>query len=143
MTRGRVAAGALGALALAVVLVAVGRWERDHRADEQVAGMKRVLAAVGPLDSPSLSAFRYLTDFQCLLYRRGGNRVALELCIDPAGRVVEAIDRRGSGDPEIWSLRDDRERSTIRVDRAEVDRLLVRMGVPRRLIREAHARGAS
>jgi hypothetical protein len=142
VNRRRLAAGAVGALALAALLVAVGRWERDHRADEEVVGMRRVLAAVGPLDSPSLSAFRYLTDFQCLLYRRGENRVALELCFDPSGRVIEAIDRR-SGDPRIWSLRDDPRRSTIRVDRAEVDRLLVRMGVPRRLIREAHARGAS
>jgi hypothetical protein len=131
-------AGALAALVAAALLVAVGRWERDRRADEQVEGMRRVLAAVGPLDSPSLSAFRYLTSFQCLLYRRGANRVALELCFDVDGRLIEAIDRR-SGDPEIWSLRDDRERSTVRVDRGEVDRLLIRMGVPRRLIDVLHA----
>lgn len=133
MSRRRVLAGLLGAIALAALLVAVGRWERARRADEQADGMRRVLAAVGPLDSPSLSAFRYVTKFQCLLYRRDGNRVALELCFDVDGRLIEAIDRR-SGDPEIWSLRDDPTRSTIRVDRREVDRLLVRMGVPQRLI---------
>jgi hypothetical protein len=138
----RVLAGGIAVLVVAVLLVAVGRWERAHRADEQVDGMGRVRAAVGPLDSPSLSAFRYLTNFQCLLYRRGANRVALELCVDAHGRLVEAIDRR-SGDSKIWSLRDDPERSTIRVDREEVDRLLIRMGVPRRLIDEAHARAAS
>jgi hypothetical protein len=136
------AAWVLAALAVAALLVAVGRWERGHRADEQVSGMRGVLAAVGPLDSPGLSAFRYLTNFQCVLYERGGNRVALELCFDADGRLIEAIDRR-SGDPEIWSLRDDPSRSTIRVDRAVVDRLLVRMGVPQRLIDVVHARGAS
>ena len=132
----------LAAVALAALLVALGRWERSRRADEQAEGMGRVLAAVGPLDSDSLSAFRYLKNFQCLLYRREVNQVALELCFDVEGRVIEAIDRR-SGDPRIWSLRDDPERSTIRVDRAEVDRLLMRMGVPRRLIDAAHAVGAS
>lgn len=138
----RLAAGVLAALALAALLVAVGRWERGHRADEQMEGMRRVLATVGPLDSPGLSAFRYLSNFQCLLYRRDGNRVALELCFDIDGRLIEAIDRR-SGDPEIWSLRDDPTRSSIRVGRAEVDRLLIRMGVPRRLIDFLHARDRS
>ena len=142
MTRRRLASLVLAVVAVAALLVAIGRWERSHRAEEQSAGMARVLAAVGRLDNPSLSAFRYLTSFQCLLYRRDGNRVALELCVDVRGRVVEAIDRR-SGEPRIWSLRDDPTRSTVRVDRATVDRLLIRMGVPQRLIDQAHARGAS
>jgi hypothetical protein len=131
-----------GAVAVAVLLVLVGRWERDRRAGEEIRGMESVLAAVGPLDSPSLSAFRYLKNFQCLLYRRDGNRVALELCFDTEGRLVEAMDRR-FGDPRIWSLRDDPELSTIRVDRTEVDRQLLRMGVPQRLIDAAYAEGGS
>lgn len=104
--------------------------------------MRTVVAAVGPLDNPSLSAFRYLSNFQCLVYRRGADPVALELCVDARGRLVEAIDRR-SRERKIWSLRDDPTRSTILLDRAEVDRLLVRMGVPPRLIAEAHSRGSS
>lgn len=139
----RVAAAVLAALVVAAALVAIGRWERARRADEQLAGMRGVLERVGPLASPSLSAFRYLKSFQCLLYERGGNRVALELCFDADGRVIEAIDRTGDGGPRIWSLRDDPSRSTIRVDRAEVDRMLVRMGVPTRLIEAAHAQGGS
>jgi hypothetical protein len=141
MTPRRVVAGLVATLVVAALLVVVGRWERDRRADEQVAGMRRVLEAVGPLDSPTLKAFRYLTNFQCLLYERKGNPVALELCVDPDGRLVEAIDRR-SGDPKISSLRDDPTRSTIHLDRAQVDRLLMLQGVPRRLIEEAHARAA-
>jgi hypothetical protein len=120
-----------------VALVLVGRWERDHRADEQNAGMQRVLDAVGPLDDPSLKAFRFLRSFQCLLYERNGFELALELCVDEQGRLVEAIDRR-AGEPEISSLRDDPGRATIRRARAVVDRLLIREGVPPRLIDAVH-----
>jgi hypothetical protein len=137
MTAHRFVAGLLGAVFVLAGFAFVGNWERERRADEQVRGMSDVLAAIGPLDGPTLSAFRYFAKFQCLAYRRNGSPVALELCVDAEGRVVEAIDRR-SGDPEIWSLRDDPTRSTLRVDRKEVDRLLVRMGVPPRLIRAAH-----
>lgn len=136
MTARGVAAGVLAALLVLVGLAFVGRWERGRRADEQVRGMAKVLVAVGPLDGPTLSAFRYFQDFQCLAYRRDRNLLALELCVDAEGRVVEAIDRR-SGESKIWSLRDDPTRSTVRVDRQQVDRLLDRMTVRRRSIRAA------
>ena len=113
-----------------VVLVLVGRWERGERSEDQSARMREVAAAVGSLDDPSLTAYRYFAEFQCLAYRRGPVRLALELCVGWDGRVIEAIDRR-SGTPKIWSLRDDPTGSTVRVDRCEVDRLLMRMGVPR------------
>lgn len=129
MRRRWVLAAAAVALAL-LALIPIGLWERGHRADRQVDGMERVLEAVGPLDNPSLTAFRYFNTFQCLVYRRAGLRLALELCFDGDGRLIEAIDRR-SGEPAIWSLRDDPTRSTIRVNRVEVDRLLERMGVPK------------
>lgn len=88
--------------------------------------MRKVLAAVGPLDQPSLDAFRHLGAFDCLIYKRGRNPFGLELCVDHHARLVEAIDRR-KGQPKIWSLRDDPSRSTIRVNYAEVKRLLLRM----------------
>ena len=56
--------------------------------------MEKVLVAIGPLDNPTLASFRYLSDFQCLGYKRGKNPVALEVCFDAHGRVVEAFDRR-------------------------------------------------
>lgn len=129
MINRRAAVSALGVALLLLALIPIGRWERSERAEEQVRGMAQVRAAVGPLESDTLQAYRYLANFQCLVYRRGANRFALELCVDPSGRLVEAIDRR-SGDPQIWSLRDDPTRSTIRLDREEVDRLMHRMGVP-------------
>jgi hypothetical protein len=133
----------VGVVALvAVLLVAIGRWERERRADEEVRGMERVLVAIGPLDNPTLASFRFQTEFQCLGYRRGKNPVALEACFDADGRVVEAFDRR-QGEAEIWSLREDPTSSTLRRDRAEVDRLLVRMGVPERLIDDVHERAAN
>ena len=127
---------------VAVLLVAIGRWERGHRADEEIRGMEKVLVAIGPLDNPTLASFRYLSDFQCLGYERGKNPVALEACFDAHGRVVEAFDRR-RGEAEIWSLREDPTSSTLRRDRSEVDRLLVRMGVPERLIVDLHERAGN
>jgi hypothetical protein len=137
----RIGLVAVAAVAIAVVLVVVGRWERSHRAHVQNAGMRRVLGEVGPLDNPTLHDFRFLSSFQCLLYTRGKNPFALEICADPQGRVVETIDRRGNG-PKIWSLRDDPTRSTVRIDRREFDKLLVELGVPPRLIRIAHGQTA-
>ena len=108
-------------------LVAVGRFERSHEATREVHGFRIVERLIGPLDSPTLSGYRVLPGFDCLTYRRGGNVFALELCVDRAGRVVEAIDRR-SFERRIWSLTFDPSRSTERVNRAEVDRLLRKMG---------------
>jgi hypothetical protein len=119
------------ALAALVALVLVGRWEGRRHARSELAAMRRTLQAVGPLDNPSLDAYRIDIDFRfdCLIYRRGTNRLALELCFDRAGRLAEAIDRR-SGKPKIASLREDPEASTIRVSRPEVVRLLKRLGAP-------------
>ena len=138
----RVAVVVAAILVTAALLAAVGIWERDRRADEETRGMERVLVAIGPLDNPTLASFRYLSDFQCLGYLRGENPVALEACFDAHGRVVEAFDRR-RGEAEIWSLREDPTSSTLRRDRDEVDRLLVRMGVPERLIRDLHERAGN
>jgi hypothetical protein len=122
----RTLAWALAGVLVLAALIPLGRWEGSRRADEQNEGMRTVVSAVGELGGPSLSAFRHNLNFDCLLYERGGNPFALELCVDHESRVIEAIDRRGS-EPEIWSLRDDPSRSTISVDRRTVDRLLDRM----------------
>jgi hypothetical protein len=123
----------LVAVLVLVALIPVGRWERQHRADREMRGMRGVIAAVGPLDNPTLKGFRILTNFDCLVYKRGTNLFALEVCVADDGRVVEAIDRR-SGESKIWSLRDDPSRSDVRVDRREVNRLLLRMNVPPHLL---------
>ena len=121
----------LVAVAALAALVAVGRWEGHRHARSELAGMRRTFEAVGPLDNRTLTAYRIDIDsrFDCLIYKRGANRLALELCFDRAGRLVETIDRR-SGSSKISSLREDPTASTIRVDWAEVVRLLKRLGAP-------------
>lgn len=117
----------VGVLLVAAALVAVGRWEGSREATREMHGFRIVQSLVGPLDSRSLSGFRILSGFDCLTYRRGSNPLALELCVDGSGRVVEAIDRR-TYDRRIWSLTFDPSASTDRVDQAEVARLLRKMG---------------
>ena len=123
----RAALVASAAVAALVVLVLVGRHEGGRHADEENRGIERIRRLVGPLDSPPPDMYRLLPKFSCLLWRRDANRLALELCFDREGRVVEAIDRR-SGTPRISSLREDPSAATVRVDRAEVDRLLQKLG---------------
>jgi hypothetical protein len=115
----------VGLLVLGAV-VALGRWERNRWVLSQVAGMERVRAAVGPLDSKSLVGYRVLPGFDCLVYRRGRDPYALELCVDATGRVVEAIDRRG--ERTYYSLQAEPGASTFRIDRARVEHLLRKMG---------------
>ena len=124
-----VRAGVVVAVAIVLLglLVVVGRWEGRRHADKQNAKILRIREAVGRLDRPRPTGFRILNPFSCLTYGRDGNKYALELCVDGAGRVVEAIDRR-SGTPRIASLREDPGAATVRVDRAEVDRLLGSFG---------------
>lgn len=112
-----------------VGLVPIGAWERERRADHESEGMRSLLEDVGQLDSQDLRGFRIFANFDCLVYERGRNDFALELCVDDSGRVVEAIDRR-DGTAEVWSLRDDPSRSEVVVDRGEVNRLLRKMNVP-------------
>ncbi len=116
-----------------LLLIPVGRWERDRHARSELAGIRRVLGSIGQMDQPSLDAYRVGVGpgMDCLLYKRGTNPFALEFCVDGAGRVIEAIDRTGD-QPRIWSLREDPSASTIHVDRAKLEALIARMEKPAR-----------
>ena len=122
-------AAVAGALVL-VALVPLGRWEGRRHAAAEVRGMERTLALIGPLDSATLSGYRVLPGLDCLVYRRGDNPFALEVCVDADGRVIETTDRRRF-DRRTDSLREDPASSTLGVDRALVDRLLGRMNAPK------------
>jgi hypothetical protein len=134
----RVALLAAAGIVAAVALVGVGRWERSHRADEQNRGIRHLVEEIGPLAASKPDLFRFLPEFQCLLYPRDADRFALEICADADGRVLEAIDRRRH--TRIRSLRDDPARATVRIDRAALDRWLVRLGLPPRYVEIAHGR---
>ena len=129
-TRWLLAGAALVAACLA--LIPIGRWEERRHARHELAGIRSVLAAIGPYDQPSLDAYRRgvgSPGLDCVLYRRGSNPYALEFCFDGAGRVVEGYDRRGTA-PRIWSLRDHPSSSDIRVDRAQLEQLIDRLAQP-------------
>lgn len=115
-----VAVAALGAL------VVVARWEGRRQTDEQLRGLAQVRAAVGPLSSPALTAYRLSRPNTCLAYRRGAHPYALELCFDAAGRLVEASDRRGSV-PKVFSLRFDPDAADVVLPQAETDPALGRL----------------
>jgi hypothetical protein len=126
VTRRLVILVCIGAAA-AVLLVVIGRAEAGHHARVESRQMRAVVATIGQLDNSTLDAYRVLPIFDCLLYKRGANPFALEVCVARDGRVIETIDRR-SGDPRVASLREDPRASTVRVGRAEVERLIRRMG---------------
>ena len=122
----RVIVGVVVVLLAALAVVAVGRWERDRHADRENDGIERVYDAVGDLDGPTLEGFRFLEEFQCLIYGRDGRTFALELCVDWDGRVVEGIDRRGD-DVKISSLREDPDRARVRVNRRAFEQVVSTM----------------
>lgn len=107
-------------------LVVIGRWERVHQIRTQAAGMRGILHQIGPLDNPTLAGFRVLPAFDCLTYKRDGNGLALEICVDAVGHVVEAIDRR-TIHRRFWTLQFEPAASPVHVDRAEVVRLVRKM----------------
>lgn len=120
------------AAAVLLALIPVGRWEAHRHARHEMAGFRRVLAAIGPLDQSSLDAYRIGIGpgLDCLLYKRGANPYALEVCFQASGRVVETYDRRGSS-PKIWSLREDPSSSSVFVDGRRAIALVQRLSSPR------------
>ena len=116
---------------VAVLLVAIGRWERGGAPTRRCGGWRRCSWRSGH-STTRRSRRSVPVRFQCLGYRRGKNPVALE----GASTRTAASSRRSTAArrAKIWSLREDPTSSTLRRDRDEVDRLLVRMGVPERLI---------
>jgi hypothetical protein len=112
-----------------VALVLVGRWERRRWIDEQLDGMRKVQALVGPLDQPKLYGYRVTPQLDCLVYKHEGITLGLELCVDKSGLLIEAIDRTGPT-WRYYSLRAEPSAAVIRLDRAAVERLLRKMGAP-------------
>lgn len=97
-------------VAVAVVIVAigvvlVGRYERARERRKQLDGIALVRALVGSrIAKPD--NYRVSTNLYCLLYSARGRVFALELCSDQYGRIVEAVDRRGTL-PVFYSVTDE------------------------------------
>lgn len=121
---------ALACVAAVLLLVALGRWERSRAAEHQLDGMRGIISAISPtgrLDAPSLAAYRVGESVDCLLYRVNRDPVALQVCFDARGRILEAIDRRRAS-TKYWTLVHDPDAARIRVDRNVVDPLLRDIG---------------
>jgi hypothetical protein len=115
-----ICAAVVVALAL---LVGVGRWEERHAARNEMAGMRTVLAAIGgDIDSPRLSGYRYGPP-DCLAYHDKTMLLAVQLCFDAEGRLIQSVDRRQE-QPRYSSLEYEPSLSTIRFPRKRIDRLL-------------------
>jgi hypothetical protein len=84
-----------GAVVAFLVLILVGRLERSSERDYNLDGIAMIRALVGNRISHP-DDYRVPTGLSCLLYPDHGRVFALELCIDSNGRIVEAVDRRGS-----------------------------------------------
>jgi len=121
--RRRVVVAGVVALAVLALLVAVGRWEERHAARKELAGMRTVLTAVGGnIVSPSLSGYRFGPP-DCLAYHDRVMLLALQLCFDSQGRLVQAVDRRPD-QPRYYSLEYKPSLSTIRFPRKRIEALL-------------------
>lgn len=119
----------VGLVVLAIVFVLVGRWERSHALDHQLAGIARVRQLV---IGSTPDAYRLTPTFACLLYRRGIDKYALELCYDLHGRLVEAIDRRKI-DPTFWDISYEPAAARIHVPPRRLARELREMSAFKRL----------
>ncbi len=121
--RRRALVTAVAIVAAAAVLVGVGRWEQHRAARTEMTGMRSVLAAIGgDIDSKRLSGYRYGPP-NCLAYHDGTMLLALQLCFDSEGRLIQSVDRRPD-QPRYSSLEYEPSLSTIRFPPAQIDRLL-------------------
>ena len=79
----------------AVVVVLVGRSERASERRRNLDGIAFLRSLVGP-NLGKADDFRVGSGLYCLLYKANGRVFGVELCADQYGRLVEAVDRRGT-----------------------------------------------
>jgi hypothetical protein len=114
----------IGGVVVAVLAFSLlGRHERASANGDERAGI-RATAARARGRQPAY--YRLTAYADCLLYPVGADPYALELCFDPQGRAVEAIDRRARGDTRIWSVRYDPSLAPVRSSPAALFRELAR-----------------
>jgi hypothetical protein len=123
-------AGLLGIviLVILVLLVPLGRWQAHRALAADQHQIERIAALAGPLGGQRLAAYRLAT-YDCLLYQVGKDPFAIELCFDPFGHLVEAIDRRHYGfDPQIGSVQYTPSATSITVPPSRLLKLIQRAG---------------
>lgn len=116
--------GAAGVLVVALAFVVVGRHERASERKWNLNGIAVIRYLVGTSVNHPVS-YRASPGLRCLIYKRNGRPFALELCVDPIGRIVEAVDRRGSV-PRFYSVTSEPGVADDRLPSNTVDRLIAR-----------------
>jgi hypothetical protein len=115
-------------VALAAVLILVGRWEEARSARNEMREMRLVMSAVGDLTRRRPTGYR-VGPPDCLSYATPQNLYGLQICFDRSGRVVETVDRRPT-QPKYASLAYDPGLSTLRVPVILVDKLFALKRIP-------------
>lgn len=124
--RARIAAAAV--LVTAIVVVLVGRYERAAERRRNLDGIALVRSLVGSrIGHPD--NYRVSTDLYCLLYAARQRVFALELCSDGQGRLVEAVDRRGTL-PKFYSVTSEPRVAKERIDLRLFSRLIAKLSAP-------------
>jgi hypothetical protein len=116
-------------IAVSLVLISLGRWERNRAARSQNAQMMAVYRAVGSsLSGLEITGYRYGPP-NCLAYVVGSTTDALQLCFDNRGRLVETVDRR-HGKPRYASLTWQPALATFRLPASAISGVLKRVAAP-------------
>lgn len=120
----------LGVVVAAVVIVVVGR--REHAAEQRydLEGIAFVRSLVGARVAKPVN-YRVESGLYCLLYAVRGRVFALELCSDAQGRLVEAVDRRGTL-PIFYSVTSEPSVATERMDLRLVSRAIAKLSAPKK-----------
>jgi hypothetical protein len=109
----------------ALVVVFVGRRERAAERRTNLDGIAYLRALVGSsLDNAD--DYRVGGGLYCLLYKKGGRVFGVELCVDRYGRLVEAVDRRGSM-PVFYTVTAEPSVAPLRLDLGLVSRSINRI----------------
>jgi hypothetical protein len=111
----------------AVLVVIVGRAELASERRKEIDGIALVRSLVGGKIAKPVN-FRVSPDLYCLIYESGGRPIALELCADRYGRIVEAVDRRGSL-PVFYNITFEPQVATEHIDMHFVAQAIARLEV--------------
>ena len=112
------------AVAAAVALVVAGRAESSRDVYSRNAEIARIQAIAHSGAAGPATAYRQSLGFGCLIYGTAKKPYGIDLCVDPEGRVVEAIDRRAAPVVHIGTLRFAPSDATNHEDVAAMVRLL-------------------
>jgi hypothetical protein len=115
---------------LAIVIVVVGREERTSERRHDLDGIALVRSLVGRRIGSAVN-YRVSSNLYCLLYSARRRVFALELCVDGQGRIVEAVDRRGTL-PTFYSVAAEPTAANERLDLHLVSRLIAKLSAPKK-----------